>query len=179
MCLSPSDHVFCRSLLAHCLVCSKSVRSDNLLLRPLPDDAVEVSHYHHIYFASSFLIQNVFYFDIHLFHFAFFVTRRWHIYTYTCTKMSTDTAFNFTHIKQTITYTLTIHVHYTLRHFVLHHYCYSPFCPYFTVPTRVAQGEILRHNFTLSLPSYFTQPHDFNPAVLHFFLQILQLDRAL
>uniref|UniRef100_A0A6M2DSG0 Putative secreted protein n=1 Tax=Xenopsylla cheopis TaxID=163159 RepID=A0A6M2DSG0_XENCH len=61
---------------------SKSVRSDNLLLRSLSDDAVEVSHYHHIYFAFSFLIQNVFYFVVDLFHFAFFVTRRWHIHLY-------------------------------------------------------------------------------------------------
>uniref|UniRef100_A0A6M2DWG3 Putative secreted protein n=1 Tax=Xenopsylla cheopis TaxID=163159 RepID=A0A6M2DWG3_XENCH len=76
VCLSQSDHVFNMKHYASHVPLPKSVRSDNLLLRSLFVDAVEVFHYYHIYFASSFLIQHVFYFVVDLFHFAFFMTRR-------------------------------------------------------------------------------------------------------
>uniref|UniRef100_A0A6M2E1X2 Putative secreted protein n=1 Tax=Xenopsylla cheopis TaxID=163159 RepID=A0A6M2E1X2_XENCH len=75
---------------------------------------------------------------------------------YNCTtKMSTGTAFNFTLIKRSLTIFIIL------------------------FRTRVVHSEILRHNFTLSLPLYFTQPHDVNPAIVQFFLQILQLDYGL
>uniref|UniRef100_A0A6M2DM17 Putative product n=1 Tax=Xenopsylla cheopis TaxID=163159 RepID=A0A6M2DM17_XENCH len=44
-----------------------------------PTTLVEVSHYHHIYFASFFLIQNVFYFVVDLFDYTFFVVRSWYL----------------------------------------------------------------------------------------------------
>uniref|UniRef100_A0A6M2E283 Putative product n=1 Tax=Xenopsylla cheopis TaxID=163159 RepID=A0A6M2E283_XENCH len=80
MCMSLSYHVFCISLLAYCP--ARSFFHVHALLRSISDYAVEISHYHYIYFASSFLIQNVFYFVVDLFHFAFSVTRRWHVHLY-------------------------------------------------------------------------------------------------
>uniref|UniRef100_A0A6M2E0D0 Putative secreted protein n=1 Tax=Xenopsylla cheopis TaxID=163159 RepID=A0A6M2E0D0_XENCH len=75
--------------------------------------------------------------------------------------MSTGTAFNFTLIKLfTILFRTITATPLSARFVVVH-------------------SEVLRHNFTLSLPLYFTQLHNVDPAVVHFFLQVLQLDRVL